>query len=285
MTPAEIQARYRRDGLVIVKRAFSPAEIEELRARVASIPEAQRKGDVLSCAPLRSVLFDPRVIDPVKAILGPRVLYFGDSTIRWETTDGTRSFHRDSELDEVDPATTEYPVIRVGLYLQDHARHGGGLKVRVGSYKHVFLGRRNFKRLFVGDKDGRLSFSSFRLGRAVNLPIEAGDLLLWNMRTWHSGYAVRLKHFPGLCLNPRLERFVPKSWMSPEIKPRGALFMAFAAPSAASETYIRTRVERPENVEHWKHCSFDEPALEKQCAEAGLELRRDGLQWDGRRTL
>ena len=276
MKSAELLKNYQRDGYVLIKGVFNNAEIAGLRQRIEQLPE--KRGDALSIDPLRPILLDKRVLEPVKALLGDKIVYFGDSTVRCESDGGFRYFHRDSQQDFEDPSCTEYPVVRLGIYLQDHAAHSGGLKVRRGSHRHAFLGRENLKRLLFGKPYGPLNPAALRLGRAVNLDIEAGDLIIWNLRIWHTGYAVRLKMLPKFCVHPRLENYIPKALLLPDIKPRMVIFCVYGAPSANMETYLKDRAEHHSNKEFWKFSHFDDPAVVNDCAEKGVELRIDALQ-------
>lgn len=275
--PAKLRQRYLKDGYVLLKGVFSTDEVSDFRERIRKASE-EPGCEILGRRELRTILLDERILDPLRAVLGPRLVYFGDSTFRYETADGLRAFHQDSQLDYEDPSSTEYPVARIGLYLQDHSRHGGGLKVRRGSHRHVFLGRTNLRRLLFGAPHGPLQLASFRLGKGVNLEIEPGDLVIWNLRTWHSGYVVRLKAFPRLCVSPRLERYIPKSLTLPDLKPRSVIFASFGAPSQALETYMKERTDDPTNREHWSLCRFDDPAVIEACASKKVELRFDALR-------
>lgn len=279
MNNAEVLANYQRDGYILLKKVFGSEEMADFKSRVARITETSSgQGDALSEASLRSILLDDRILDALRVILGPQIVYFGDSTYRFDISEGSRGFHKDSLSDFEDPSSTEYPIVRLGLYMQDHSNHSGGLKVRRGSHRHVFLGRSSLKRLFSRNPHGFLKLASFRLGRAINLDIEPGDLAIWNLRTFHSGHAIRLKMLPKLCINPRFEKYIPKSWTQPYEGPRAVLFSSFGAPSASLETYIKDRAEHPTNRDLWKNSHFDDPAVVEACVKKGIELRFDGLE-------
>lgn len=285
MNPLEVLKSYKKDGYVLLKNVFSPSEVVNFKNRVALLAKATNvdgslvAGDVLSEESLRSILLDDRILDTLRVLLGPKIVYFGDSTVRYDATEGTRGFHKDSLGDFEDPSSTEHPVLRIGLYLQDHARHSGGLKVRRGSHRHAFLGRSSLKRLFVSaSPQGALKLASFRLGWAINLDIEPGDLVIWNHRIFHSGYAVRLKWLPGLCINPRFEKYIPKSWTRSYDGPRAVLFASFGAPSISMDRFIKDRVEHASNIGHWEACHFDDPVIIQMCAQKGVDLRFDGLR-------
>ena len=267
-----IRRDYLRDGFAIVKSLFTADEISNFREKIASMPN--RQGDILSHKILHPILLDDRVIRTVKAALNDDIIYFGDSVIRYEMTENTRGFHQDSQQDYEDPQLTDYTVLRIGIYMQDHKYHSGGLKVRRGSHRHIFPSRINLKRFL----SGKYRLSGLRLGRSMNLEIEPGDLVLWNLRTWHSGYAVRLKWFPSLSLNPVLERKISDSMAIPDIRPRTVLFASFGAASPTFESYLRDRITHPSTTEHWQVSKFDSPAAIVACKKAGVKLRFDGLK-------
>ena len=233
--------KYNQDGYVHLKKVFSDQEIKSIRRAIASIGESKIESDVLAHPSLRWILFDKRVLGPFREILGANLVYFGDSAIRNESHVGTRGFHRDSQDDFEDPSCTEYTIARLGLYLQDHSKYSGGLKVRKGSHRHEFIGRKNIKRALFGGPLGPLSFGALKIGKSFNLDIEVGDLVIWNLRLWHSGYAVRLKFWPKVCINPKFEKYIPNSWTILMQYPRMAIFLALGVPSRNLATYISNR--------------------------------------------
>ncbi len=280
MNAIEISENYKRDGYVLIKGLFSPSETAGFKSVIAELARTSKmEGDALSEASLRPIMFDDRILNALKILLGPRIVYFGDSTVRYDANEGARGFHKDSLGDFEDPSSTEHPVLRIGLYMQDHVRYSGGLKVRRGSHKHAFLGRSSLKRLFPPTStENRLKLASFKLGRSINLDSEPGDLVIWNHRIFHSGYAVRLKLWPSLCINPRLEKYIPRSWTRPYEGPRAVLFASFGAPSIGLDRFIKDRAEHYSNVNHWLASRFDDPEIVQFCNQKNVELRFDGLE-------
>ena len=49
-------------------------------------------GDALSAAPLRAIMLEDRIVKVLKTLLGPKVVYFGDSTVRYDANEGSRGF-------------------------------------------------------------------------------------------------------------------------------------------------------------------------------------------------
>jgi hypothetical protein len=264
-------AAFRENGYVLVKGVFEEKEIQELRDRVRSARELDLSasnairnpvypncvdllGDLLSKTALRStdyVIFDERVVRCAKECLGPRLVYFGDSSI--QTGEGARGFHKDN-VDRSDGTGPDwqgdYTVLRIGIYLQDHARHSGGLKVRRRSHRYVSRHR----------------------GGSLNVDSERGDLVLWNLRTSHSGNAVRLKGWPGLSLPPRVETRIPSFLRVPPQDERMAIFCTFGAPGAFVDRYIEDQVKREDSREHWRRSRVDE-SLRELATRRGIEIR------------
>ncbi|MEO5935716.1 MAG: phytanoyl-CoA dioxygenase family protein [Terriglobales bacterium] len=263
---------FRRQGYAIVPGVFSAAEMQALRARLERLRDRERNerniqedaahpqltlilGDVLGKRELRDleyVLFDDRVLACARQILGDRLVYFGDSSI--QTGEGLRGFHKDNVDRTSDPTAPdwqgEYPLIRFGVYAQDHSRYSGGLKVREKSHNYPFKHR----------------------GKAVNLQSKAGDLIFWSLRTTHSGNNVRLRMLPDLVLHPRLENLVPRSWRVPEEQERFAIFGTFAAPGAHLDRYIQFIANRADYLPHFTRCGLG-PELRDWLSKKGVDFR------------
>lgn len=92
-------------------------------------------GDVLSSPGVGELVTDPAVVSLVGDLLGETPQYFGDSNVSIRSTG--RGYHKDN-ADRYDPSAPDwqssYPILRIGIYLQDHHRHSGGLNVRERSH-------------------------------------------------------------------------------------------------------------------------------------------------------
>jgi hypothetical protein len=237
------------NGFLIVKHVFSPSEIADFRKRAyeqyaldqqkkldfqlpnLAIKARFAKGDLLSKELLHQILLDDRIITIARTILGSNdLIYFGDSSYQIGT--GLRGFHRDN-IDRTDLNGAdwkgEYSIIRLGIYLQDHKHYSGGLKIKAGTHKN---------------KDGQVMF----------VDSEIGDVVLWSLKTIHSGNAVRLKFFPNYSINTSgKENMVPSFLKKDEQQERISLFMTFALKSAHLDRYLNEYIKkRPEMQEHIK---------------------------------
>jgi hypothetical protein len=240
-------------------RETAGAAIDQLAAEDLASTEHGRDGtlrastcDLLSIPSLRGVLLDARLLAVIEQLLGGPPCYFGDSSVRVGKT-GTRAWHRDNVdrvrwrggPDWLDP----YPLLRCGLYLQDQARHSGGLALRPCS-----------------NRPGRRLPTLPRLVRA-----KAGDLVAWDLRTVHSGEVVRARGLPGLALNPRLQTRLPESMRVPDDRERIVMFMTFGLPGPHLDHYLAYLKTRDYMRESWISSRFG-PDVWEQAERAGLDV-------------
>ncbi len=198
---------------------------------------------------IRPMLLDDRILNIVRQLLGQEIVYFGDSAFQFGV--GFRGFHRDNvdrEFNKGDDWKGDYPIVRFGIYTQDHKNYSGGLKVKQGSHKN-------------------------KTGKSVLLDIEVGDFAIWNLRTLHSGNAVRLKLFPNFVLD-YFERFVPSFLKVDESQERILAACSFAKKGPELDRYINEYMNKAEPVKlNMKNSPLTTQAL-NELAEKGIELVR-----------
>jgi hypothetical protein len=270
---------YRQYGFAHVVRVFSRGEVEDLRRRCRELFDSHHHetGDLLTYPALRHVALDERLLEMARAVLGSRLVYFGESSFVVDHR-RKRLIHRDARNDPEDPSRTAYPIMRFGIYLQDHARFSDGLKVRPGSHRRLFWTSRNAARLVAPIRnDERISPTALLPTPYYNIPSEPGDVVFWNLRTHHCGHAVRLRRLPRLALPPAVENFIPRQLQISLERERYAIFMSLGAPSPALDRYITERVQSPYNQGFWQRCGFNDPEVVALCREKGVEVRTDGL--------
>jgi hypothetical protein len=244
---AKVQGRYPSDqvlrcfqqhGIVVLKRYLAPSTRDMLRgrlehtlqaadrrqavSRLAEYPQAEfLLGDVLAVRELDDVdyiFFRDELLDVARALLGSdELLYWGDSSVQFG--EGGRGFHKDN-VERSDPSHDDwqgdYGLLRCAFYFQDHVRHSGGLKVRLGSHNTA------------NHLDGRI----------CDIESCYGDLVVWSMRLTHSGNNRKLRAVPQLALHPRIEARAP-SWLTlPEQARRISAFCAFGRPGQQTRNYI-----------------------------------------------
>ena len=166
----------------------------------------------------KDLILSDKVIDIATQALGQKPLFFGDAI--FEIGIGNRGFHKDTSerknQNHPDWTDKDYPIYRIAFYLEDHKDHSGGLKVRVGSNKTV----------------------KTNVGKPYIIPSEAGDAVIFSLRTSHAGNAVRLKIAPKLSLHNSLEKRVPKFLRVPEEKERVSFFLTYGLKSGALDRFL-----------------------------------------------
>jgi predicted 2-oxoglutarate/Fe(II)-dependent dioxygenase YbiX len=255
----EARAFMARHGWVIFRDVFSEQEIEHLREKANEPAQLAHQGDILSNPVIAGddFILHQRVLKAAAALVQDRPCYFGDSTV---SVDGNiLGFHKDNAYRR-DPSApdwgSDYNLIRVGLYLQDHERYSGGLSVRDASHK----------------------VADYSTGRPISVPSRAGDLVVWRLTTTHSGEAVRLRMFgsvfvpiPIVRAVMRLQPIARTIFRPRQRKERIALFATFAGAGDHLQRYLEYLKTRSYAVECWQHSNYPQ-ARAALCAAAGVHL-------------
>ncbi|GEM_PF-809509 len=250
--PSEIRVnvpQFWDQGYLLIRDVFSKAEVEDFRRLVLENPQWQC--DLLSHPRLRKALLDDRVLSIAAQILGVTPVYYGDSN--FTIGPATYFFHKDNADRSDDNAPDwkgPYTQIRFGVYLQEHARHSGGLRVIAGSHNSV----------------------SNPSGKRVNLRTRVGDLIVWNLRTDHTGAATLLRLLPWVCaeqrqtsrwnsrylvrLNRPFPMIVPRFLLADDGPERAALFFSLGQEDAHLERYLSYMKTRTYAVEKWKNSEY-----------------------------
>ena len=202
-------------GFLVRRQVLEKARMIGYRRQVLAGDLAP--GDVLSSKGVGDLVTDPAVVSMAGDLLGETPQYFGDGNVSVRST--ARGYHKDN-ADRYDSSAPDwrsaYPILRVGIYLQDHRRHSGGLNVRQGSH-------------LVPD---------VRTGRTHYLGTRVGDVVAWNLRTTHSGNGVVIRPGVPLAVSPRLAGRLP-GWLTcePQVE-RVAIFITYGAAGAHLDRYI-----------------------------------------------
>lgn len=229
------KVHFEKYGFYIFKNLFTTQEIDNLRQNCYLQFEADSKiglnyfingtkaksakGDLLSKKHLNKIILNEKVINAAKSILGDDIVYFGDSN--YQIGSGLRGYHRDNvdrEYQKGQDWEGSYHLLRCGLYMQDHHKFSGGLKVKSGSHNN----------------------SS---GKSIILNTQVGDLVVWSLRTLHSGNAVRLKVWPTLPID-YFERYIPDTLKIEEAKERIACFFSFGIKNKNLDRYITEYLQK-----------------------------------------
>uniref|UniRef100_UPI0040481AA4 phytanoyl-CoA dioxygenase family protein n=1 Tax=Algoriphagus sp. TaxID=1872435 RepID=UPI0040481AA4 len=259
---------FEENGFVVVRNVFSESEISELRKLVYQTleediqsnraikivsPNRSEKhknvfytvGDFL-IKPLHSLLLDERILSIARTILGGQPAHFGESN--YQVGVGDRGFHRDG-VDRVFPIgsdwSEDYHIIRIGVYLQDHDKCSGGLKVQAGSHKNA-------------------------KGKRILLDSRAGDVVVWDLRTFHSGNSVRLTIAPNLPLGCRIENRLPSWLIIEEEQERIGCFMVFGL----DNKHLHRHIEKHYKVKFHDYIKIQKysPEIIQKSKDAGLDI-------------
>ncbi|MFK8038656.1 MAG: phytanoyl-CoA dioxygenase family protein [Crocinitomicaceae bacterium] len=230
--------KFDRDGFLLLKNVLSTDEVKLLReVAYKTVKEDEKKGTLfmhrfaknhlgcLSNIPeFKSLIINDKIINIAEKVLGKKPVFFGDSI--FEIGIGSRGFHKDTSerKKQNHPDWTEdYPIIRIAFYLEDHDNYSGGLKVRIGSNKTV----------------------KTNVGKPYIIPSNAGDAIVFSLRTSHAGNAVRLKLAPSLSLHNSLEKRIPDFLKLPEEKERISIFLTYGLKSSALDRYMNFMRNHP----------------------------------------
>ena len=261
--------KFNEQGYLHVPGVFESAEVESLRAACARGVSMELLGHEV----FREVLLDPRVVRIVSEVLGGPPVYFGDSVAKDASaqTDGKRGLHADSRLDDYD-FKRDYPIVRVGLYLQDHDVFSGGLKLVPGSHKRYCLHTVSWKSV-VKTLGNTRDIGALRIGRHVNVASKAGDLIVWSLRTHHSGFAVRPRFAPNLSLPTFIEDILPRRWHLPEQRERCVVFASYGLESQYLRGYLADRWSRDSTREKLVRSHFGNDEMVALAAQKGVTIK------------
>ncbi len=262
---------YRRHGYTVLRNVFDPKEITTLR------DECRVKGQSTYIGPrdFNGLLLSEKIIEPLRPLLGPRIVLFGDSSSKSDdkVTDwSSRHFHVDARGDDFD-YTQPYPLLRIGIYLQDQDVYSGGLKLRPGSWTRFCVEHYGIRRLIKQALRERSMGQLRPPPGSINIDARSGDVALWNLRIHHTGYAVRLRRAPQRSFHPFVENFIPRAVQCPEQSSRCIIFATYGAPSTYLDRYVENRWRTRELIEHWRRSGACDPEIQQLAEARGLELR------------
>ncbi|HEX3593792.1 MAG TPA: phytanoyl-CoA dioxygenase family protein [Polyangiaceae bacterium] len=205
--------RFSRDGYLVVPGILDETRVQTLRrdlhqARVRGA--AVGGGRVLfdpgaSIPAVRALFTDPATLAIAREVVGNLVVDLHQSAAHFGAVN--RGWHKDcadymqGRSDGPD-WSDDYRIVHFAWYLQDHARHGGGISFRRGSHR------------IRNDRDGE----------AVTPAVRDGDLVLFDLRTTHFGNTIQLRW-------PRRPVFLDPLWRLPK---RWAGLTPWAAASLAT---------------------------------------------------
>lgn len=254
-----LNTQLRKNGFCLVKNFFSSDEVQELRSLIKQ--KKHKNQDVylsVNESGLGKILFSKKYFDLLKKIIGEDLVYFKDSHLLIDSDkQKTGTFHIDARNDNEDPSKSEYKVWRIGMYLQDHKNYSGGIKMIYASHKKLLLS--SFRKIYhillkIFRKNLKISFKSFLPPlRYLNIPSEAGDLIIWNGRTHHCGRFRRLKFLKNFNMHPFFDRVLPDFLFVKENEDRLVIFQNWCLQDKVSQDYIDYRLSQIEFKDYWEN--------------------------------
>jgi hypothetical protein len=197
------------------------------------------------------IILNQKILSCVKELLGENAVYFMDSNVQYGK--GFSGYHKDLDISKANANhkdwKSNYDVVRMGMYFQDTKNYSGGLLVKDKSQNHINLSK----------------------GKAINLPLETGDIVFWKLTTTHSGNASRLKFFPNLALPGRMQRMIPEWTFIPEQKKRLALFCTFGREGHHLSNFIEYCNLGTKTSQHFRNSNFTKRSYEIS-AESKIKL-------------
>jgi len=200
LAPEEVAA-YRRDGYIVPRWRLPADDLERLQGLmtrlVADNPTLLDKPIVsphipgggaqgLKAAPgWREIATHPRIIDIVEQIVGPDIVLWGSSVFYKRAVAGpSTAWHRDAQAW---PMIKPIAATSVWIAVSDSTVENGCLRVIPGSHAARTIGEH-------GDADPTgsivarsLAAHEFDEGAAVDVELEAGQMVLFDVYTIHGG--------------------------------------------------------------------------------------------------
>ncbi len=259
----DIKSFFLEQGYCLIKGVFSKEEIDEIKKSFdlvekksiaknqaiinsgKSFPGLKRRddqvlilGDLLAFREFKEfdfLIFNKKIVKIVKSLLGDQVCYFGESNMQSGT--GDRGFHSDNRISDRNNPSGEdwigrYPLIRIGLYLNDTRKYSGGVKIMPKSHK---VATSNFKKGF------------------IDVPSDIGDIVIWNFTTSHSGNVKKLKIFNNLSIHPRIEDFVPYWLENHNPNKRMGIFFTYGVEGDHLSRYLKYVRNRQDYLKYFRY--------------------------------
>jgi hypothetical protein len=265
LSAAEVD-RFKRKGFLLLKGVFSAGEVAQFKAIGDHAPGIV---DLSSLAGLQSLWTDPRLVETAKQLLAGPIAFFGEASYRRINSESDhptfeRVLHHDAKgtLEHLfnrqhAPTPEPYPIIRFGIYLQDHASQSGGLKVVPGSHQ--------------------IDSSAFALSdlQYYNVPSEPGDMIVFCNKILHAAYALRLKQHPDIALSPAEESAADPDKFLPFPKDRRTIFIDYAGSNELADIYIKNRALHLASARNGFVNSFVHGSFLEDAQRVGVRLRLD----------
>jgi ectoine hydroxylase-related dioxygenase (phytanoyl-CoA dioxygenase family) len=256
-----LKYQIKKNGYVVIKEFLSQEEVQIYRKSISNLSRRES----LSISGLNYFSIQKRIINTLKIFLGEKIYYpFLSKPVNeiYQSQAGKSFMHNDVHIG-VDDFCFEKKtnIYNTGLYLQSHNKLDGGLKVRPKSHKKICLEDHNFlmklKKVlnFLLKKPKNISFSQIIRTllpyKSINISIDAGDLIIWDIRLHHSGNAKKLKFFPNISLSTYLENLIPSVFTNLNKEERYAIFTVYIGNSEYKDKYIESQINE-KHISLWR---------------------------------
>jgi hypothetical protein len=273
LTPNQVEA-YHREGFLIVPSVFTREEIETFQRAGTEHARSGAAGWFLhKIQGLQDLWLDARLISIARALLDGPITYFLEATFLRKSfaenpyPGGRRNLHHDAKGTPGhlynrmhEPMDFAYPVLRMGIYMQNYSEWSGALKVSPGSHK---IDTSKFDQ-------AALPF--------VNVIARPGDVVCFNTRTLHTTNALRARSEPDLVLSPDEEALaiaeVPEAFL-PHPPLREAMFIDYSESNWMADLFIKNRACQAWDSHDGLVAAFHDRDMAKNADRAGIQLRMD----------
>tara|TARA_B100000575_G_scaffold293142_1_gene303614 strand:- start:1402 stop:2289 length:888 start_codon:yes stop_codon:yes gene_type:complete len=286
MNTQEIKESFWKNGYAVIRNVYTDEQILRFRNFIKDkgeeITGTEKKDwrtlkgeglkDVLSYEELRDAILNKKLLQTIKHIYDDEdIYYWGYSRFRYNEKT-YRNTHNDAKNDNNNPFKTKYPILRVGIYLQDHKNYSDGLKIFKKSCHTLKLGRTLLKTII---KQRELRYLLPQRFSSVNIDSQAGDVILWNLRTCHSANAVRMRFIKNISVRPTIENFLEKYFpklLLPRENDRAVIFSDFGKMSETLVDYLKHNLKQPGVYNPIKNSNFLVEEIISRSKELGLNI-------------
>jgi len=223
------------EGFLICRSVFSADEIS--RFREFAKKTVGTEADLLADINIRELITDDRVLEIAATLLDDVPVFIGDGVLTCRATPS--NWHKDnpgrynrSLLDW----QGRYPIIRFGIYFQDHSKHSGGVSVR--KYSH--------------------NSPTHDEGEPVYGDTAIGDLIVWHGRTTHRASTSLLKGSGTPLFSYKIDKKLPSFLKKPYDHDRYALFFSLGAAGADLDHFVNYYATRQHAVVRAAKTNYDE---------------------------
>lgn len=140
-------------------------------------------------------------------------------------------------------------MVRVGVYLQDHNHHSGGLNVRKGSHRTA----------------------NVRKGSTRYLRTQVGDVAVWSLRATHSANGVVLRFGKPIPVAPGVAARIPKKLTRQPDGDRIGVFLTYGEQGPHLDRYISYLKTRDYQRKNWTESVWPTASYAK-AESSGLKL-------------